>query len=522
MKTERSLVGCCYVCLRPATSGHTSAAPFHRHSSAAPSRHSSPFMGRTSSSDRQLQVQPPKMATTTQLNETMSSLHLSPAAPAVATKVEAASTSSGNGSGLSRLEMLRERQRKLRSSYQTQIAVSRKSLSVAVASSSTASGKETTGSVPDASESTPKSSTDATLDDYKRQIAELKADRQLLLNKQSERLESACQQLNEMEELIKQYEDYGQETQEHNVVLHAQLALQKSETQRLQDELQGKERVLEKQQQRLLASCDQMTELEEQLLQLTEDLAYSEQRNQTLEQQLKQLLIEKHKREEMDKLQVTSSGSEAPQHQQQSKQLMTLQEEAELERSKRRKQHEQQGRMYANDQQKSEEKDKPSATLADADTHVLQRPKEPMTPQEEAELARSKRRKQQQNQEEDKHPNHDLLIEMQKSDEKDEPSASPAEGETQQQQSKKPTTLQEQAELVRSKRRKQQQREGFQYPNNHHGGRHNHYQQQQVGPRFQINGGKQPIQESQSAMNDNASQSSQRSRNKRNKRNRRR
>ena len=178
----------------------------------------------------------------------------------------------------SRLEILRERQKKLRESYKSQIQISRKNLTIDSPTDITAKKfvslpVVTPGAIPEDKTVTPVTSqesisldghdssitpkgisprletpitpTSTTIvllqlqeknDDLKLQIKELKSDRDNLLSKQTARFESASNQLNELEELLEDYRTIAEETEEINAVLKAKNSLLKSENETLKKE----------------------------------------------------------------------------------------------------------------------------------------------------------------------------------------------------------------------------------------------------------------------------------------------
>lgn len=211
------------------------------------------------------------------------------------------------GKTLSRLEILRARQNKLRQSYQTQIAASRVSISTfsneediaeeeepakpTASSTLTPSPTESSTTITTATVTT-KTKTTSLLqqenETLKRQVVALQSDKELLIAKQQERIESACHQLNEMEEILEEYQNHAEDCEQETILLKAQLTLLKEQENAAQETIQ-------KQQSRLDSACGQMNDLEEQLGKSLNDLELSECRVKVLETQLQQqLCINQH------------------------------------------------------------------------------------------------------------------------------------------------------------------------------------------------------------------------------------
>ncbi|CAJ1954878.1 unnamed protein product [Cylindrotheca closterium] len=225
----------------------------------------------------------------------------------------------------SRLQILRERQKKLRESYKVQIDMSRRNLdgdesggrlspmpAVSEAKDSAATepaktadpGAKPEGAVDStAAPVTPSTAVRPTIpttpntarlvqtqtenEELKRQIVALKADRELLLERQMERFASASEQLNEMEILLEDYRSIAEEAEENNAVLKAQLSLMTSEQanwKKAESEL--KDRV-QQQQDRLDSSVQAMNDLEKALNKAQDDLQMSDQHKMNLEHQLR-------------------------------------------------------------------------------------------------------------------------------------------------------------------------------------------------------------------------------------------
>lgn len=231
----------------------------------------------------------------------------------------------------SRLEILRERQKKLRESYKSQIQISRKNLTIdsptdiaakkvfslpAVTPEGIPEDKTVTPVTSQESLSldghdssiTPKgisprleipitpTSTSIVLlqlqeknDDLKRQIKELKSDRDTLLSKQTARFESASNQLNELEELLEDYRTIAEETEEINAVLKAKNSLLKSENETLKKENEKLQKQVEKQEERILESCTSMNDLENDLIKTQDELDASEKNVRSLQHQVQNL-----------------------------------------------------------------------------------------------------------------------------------------------------------------------------------------------------------------------------------------
>eukprot|EP00980_Cylindrotheca_fusiformis_P006191 scaffold1325_cov95-Cylindrotheca_fusiformis.AAC.2 len=227
-----------------------------------------------------------------------------------------------------RLEILRERQKKLRESYKTQIDISRKTLndddgegtSAAAGavpsesnnnnSSSSISILETkAGSIPAplsvdttrvpvspsptlAEAKTPNAALLAVQKEnekLKRQVVGLQADRELLLQKQMERFASASEQLNEMEELLEDYRNIAEESEENNAVLRAQVSLMTTEKESLKTENDQLKAQVQKQNERLDSSVQAMNDMEEDLMKTQDELDLADQHVRTLEIQMRNM-----------------------------------------------------------------------------------------------------------------------------------------------------------------------------------------------------------------------------------------
>jgi DNA repair exonuclease SbcCD ATPase subunit len=217
----------------------------------------------------------------------------------------------------SRLEILRERQKKLRESYKTQIGISRRTLNddgegetaTAAAAAATASltaisetpnqvnkkpiTVDTRVPIPPSEPLTPTSASLLLLqtdnEALKRQVVALQADRELLLQTQMERFASASEQLNEMEELLEDYRNIAEESEENNAVLKAKVSLMTTENESLKTDNEQLTAQVTKQHQRLDSSVQAMNELEQDLLDTQEDLDLSDQRARTMVHQLRNM-----------------------------------------------------------------------------------------------------------------------------------------------------------------------------------------------------------------------------------------
>lgn len=242
-------------------------------------------------------------------------------------------TTSSAESRKSRLELLRERQKKLRESYKSQIQISRKTLTTETTSNDVAAAAAiaTAAVTPDAITIpegdtvtpiitktslsfdaevpiTPKSisprlevpltptSTSIVFlqlqeknEELKRQLAEVKSDRDSLLTRQKERFESASNQLNELEELLEDYRMIAEETEEINAVLKAKNSLLTSENNTLKKDNEKLQKQVDKQEERILESCHSMSDLENDLMKTTEELEISERNVRTLQNQVRSL-----------------------------------------------------------------------------------------------------------------------------------------------------------------------------------------------------------------------------------------
>lgn len=240
---------------------------------------------------------------------------------------------SASESRKSRLQILRERQQKLRESYKSQIDISRRTLNddgegtTAAAASLTAitesvttpkkaedaaattttSDKKSplsvdTTSVP-VTPSTPSAlavaltpsaailSLQKENEELKRQVVAVQADRELLLQKQMERFASASEQLNEMEELLEDYRNIAEESEENNAVLKAKVSLMTTENESLKSDNEQLTAQVKKQHERLDSSVQAMNDLESDLVQTQDDLDLTDQHVRTLELQLRKMNV---------------------------------------------------------------------------------------------------------------------------------------------------------------------------------------------------------------------------------------
>jgi hypothetical protein len=204
----------------------------------------------------------------------------------------------------SRLQILRERQKKLRESYKSQIDISRLTLNTdadATGSTDTPDLQTRTPTAPKAVTPSPEA-TDAAMtpntaflklkhdnEELKRQVVELQADRELLLQKQMDRFQSASEQLNEMEELLEDYRCIAEESEENNAVLKAKNSLLISENETLKKDNEALSTRVDKQQERIDGSVEAMNDLEQDLMKSQDELDLSDQTIRTLEHQLRNL-----------------------------------------------------------------------------------------------------------------------------------------------------------------------------------------------------------------------------------------
>lgn len=228
----------------------------------------------------------------------------------------------------SRLQILRERQKKLRESYKSQINISRRTLKddedggeasstgrlspmpalseLKISEAEPAKEAEATAPEPAAVPvdtaaapispaadipTTPKSAPLVLLqtenEELKREIVALKADRDLILERQMERFQSASEQLNEMEVLLEDYRFIAEESEENNAVLQAQVSLMTSEEANWKKEKSQLRDRVKQQQERLDSSVQAMNELEKALDKAQDDLQMSDQHVMNLEHQLR-------------------------------------------------------------------------------------------------------------------------------------------------------------------------------------------------------------------------------------------